>query len=198
MNTRVMEERGYFDPFKYSWIHIFNCLEDLFGQSLQENYLGRVREMRREIKVGYCNLLCRHENYSRDYFRRLMIVAIFRWLLAGIGSCFQTAGRLTHARDQKLQVALAAGCQPSASGLAAFHRALEGELPAWAKGSWKDFSPFSNDTPCIPGTQLLLDKEKLLTTQEEFGRGKYVFLGNKASVLTVLMENEILVSLLQL
>lgn len=106
---------------------------------------------RREIKVGYHNLLCRNENYSRDYFGRL--AAIFRWLLAGIGSCFQSVGRLGDARDHKLQVALAAGCHPSASDLAAFQRALEGDLPAWAKDSWKYFSLFSSDTPCVPGSQ---------------------------------------------
>lgn len=53
---------------------------------------------RRDIKAGYYHLLWRHENYSRDYFGRLAIAAIFRWLLAGIGICFQTVGRLTHAR----------------------------------------------------------------------------------------------------
>lgn len=110
---------------------------------------------RREIKVGYFNLLCGHENYSRDYLGRVAIAAIFRWLLAGKkeGSCFQTVGRLTHARDHKLQVALAAGCRPSDPDLAAFHRALAGGLPAWAEGNGKDFSPFSSDTPCVPGSQ---------------------------------------------
>lgn len=83
----------------------------------------------------------------------LQLQQFFRWLLAGTRSCFQSVGRLTHARDHKLQVALAAGCHPSASDLAAFQRALEGELPAWAKGSWKDFSPFNSDTPCVPGRQ---------------------------------------------
>lgn len=32
MNTGVMDKTGYFDAFKYSWIHISNCLEYLFGQ----------------------------------------------------------------------------------------------------------------------------------------------------------------------
>ena len=84
-----------------------------------------------------------------DYFGRLANAVIFRWFLA---ACFQTVGRQTHARHHGLQVALAAGSRPSASDLAAFNRALEGELPARAKGREKDFSPLSSGTPYTLGS----------------------------------------------
>lgn len=49
---------------------------------------------------------------------------------------------------------MAADSHPSASVLAAFNRALEGEVSSWAKGREKDFSLFSSGIPCAPGEVL--------------------------------------------